>query len=84
VFAEAAAKVVADDIAAHLRGGVLQQRYEGAGSCFIEFGGGDVGKVEANFLGGPKPTARLVGPSRKLAAEKEAFGAMRRARWFGV
>ena len=57
VFAEAAAAVVADDIAARLRGEELQQPYEGAGSCYIEFGGGMVGKVEANFLGGPAPTA---------------------------
>lgn len=83
VFAEAAAGVVADDIAARLRGGVLQRRYEGEGSCYIEFGGGMVGKVEANFLGGPTPTARLVGPSRELAAEKEAFASTRRERWFG-
>jgi sulfide:quinone oxidoreductase len=83
VFAEAAAAVVADDIAARLRGGVLQRPYEGAGSCYIEFGGGMVGKVEANFLGGPAPTARLVGPSRELAAEKEAFASTRQERWFG-
>jgi sulfide:quinone oxidoreductase len=83
VFAESAAVVVADDIAARLRGGVLQRRYEGAGSCYIEFGGGMVGKVEANFLGGPAPTAQLVGPSRELAAEKEAFASTRRERWFG-
>jgi sulfide:quinone oxidoreductase len=83
VFAEAAAAVVADDIAARLRGGELQRPYEGAGSCYIEFGGGLVGKVEANFLGGPKPTAQLVGPSRELAAEKEEFGSTRRERWFG-
>jgi len=83
VFAEAAAAVVADDIAARLRGGVLERPYEGAGNCYIEFGGGMVGKVEANFLGGPAPTARLVGPSRELAAEKEAFGSTRRERWFG-
>jgi sulfide:quinone oxidoreductase len=83
VFAEAAAGVVADDIAARLRGGVLQQPYEGAGNCYIEFGGGMVGKVEANFLGGPAPTARLVGPSRALAADKVAFASTRRERWFG-
>lgn len=83
VFAEAAAGVVADDIAARLRGGVLQRPYEGAGSCYIEFGGGMVGKVEANFLGGPAPTARLVGPSLELAAEKKAFASTRRERWFG-
>jgi sulfide:quinone oxidoreductase len=83
VFAEAAARVVADDIAANLHGTELEQPYEGAGNCFIEFGGGMVGKVEANFLGGPEPTARLVGPSRELAAEKKSFGATRRERWFG-
>jgi sulfide:quinone oxidoreductase len=83
VFAEAAARVVADDIAAILHGTELEQPYEGAGNCFIEFGGGMVGKVEANFLGGPEPTAQLVGPSRELAAEKDAFGATRRERWFG-
>jgi sulfide:quinone oxidoreductase len=83
VFAEAAAAVVADDIAARLRGGVLQRPYEGAGSCYIEFGSGMVGKVEANFLGGPAPTARLVGPSRELGAEKKAFASTRRERWFG-
>ena len=84
VFAEAAAKVVADDIAAGLHGTELERPYEGAGNCFIEFGGGMVGKVEANFLGGPQPTAQLVGPSLELAAEKEAFGATRRERWFGI
>jgi sulfide:quinone oxidoreductase len=83
VFAESAAAVVADDIAARLHGDALQRPWDGAGSCFIEFGGGAVGKVEANFLGGPTPTARLVGPSPELAAEKQAFGGTRRERWFG-
>jgi sulfide:quinone oxidoreductase len=83
VFAEAAARVVADDIAAHLRGTPLERPYEGAGTCYIEFGRGMVGMVEANFFGGPTPTARLVGPSRELAADKAAFAASRRARWFG-
>jgi sulfide:quinone oxidoreductase len=82
VFAEAAARVVADDIAAHLRGTELQRAYDGAGTCYIELGGGMVGMVEANFFGGPSPTARLVGPSRELAADKAAFAATRRERWF--
>jgi sulfide:quinone oxidoreductase len=83
VFAEAAARVVAEDITTGLRGGDGPPPYEGAGSCYIEFGAGLVGKVEANFLGGPAPTAELVGPSRELAAEKKDFGSIRRARWFG-
>jgi len=83
VFAEAAARVVADDIGARLHGEVLQRPYEGAGNCYLEFGGGMVGMVEANFFGGEKPTARLVGPSRELAADKVAFASTRRERWFG-
>ena len=83
VFAESAAAVVADDITARLKGRLLERPWDGAGNCYVEFGGGAVGKVEANFLGGPAPTARLVGPSPQLAAEKEAFGATRRERWFG-
>jgi len=83
VFAEAAARVVADDIAARLHGDELERPYEGAGTCYLEFGDGMVGMVEANFLGGPKPTARLVGPSRELAADKVTFASTRRARWFG-
>ena len=83
VFAEAAARVVADDIAARLHGEELEQPYEGVGNCYLEFGGGAVAKVEANFFGGPEPTARLVGPSRELAADKVEFASTRRARWFG-
>jgi sulfide:quinone oxidoreductase len=83
VFAEAAARVVADDIAARLGGGEPPPPYEGVGNCYVEFGGGMVGKVEANFFGGPAPTARLLEPSPELAAEKKAFSSTRRARWFG-
>jgi sulfide:quinone oxidoreductase len=83
VFAESAARVVADDIAATLTGGELERPYEGDGHCYLEFGGGRVAKVEANFLAGPKPTARVIGPSTDLAAEKEEFAATRRERWFG-
>jgi sulfide:quinone oxidoreductase len=83
VFAENAARVVAENIAARLRNREPQQRYEGAGTCYIEFGGGLVGVVEANFLGGPRPTARLIGPSLELAEEKQAFASTRRERWFG-
>src|SRR5262249_33851785 len=83
VFAEAAARVCAADIAARLRGSEPPPPYEGNGNCYVEFGGGIVGKVEANFLGGPAPTARLIEPSREIAAEKAAFGPNRRERWFG-
>jgi sulfide:quinone oxidoreductase len=82
-MAEAAARAVAEDIEARLRGGRLERPYEGAGTCYVEFGAGRVGKVEANFFGGPTPTARLVGPSEELTADKVDFAATRSARWFG-
>jgi sulfide:quinone oxidoreductase len=83
VFAENAAGVAADHIIARLRGKTSERRYEGEGNCFIEFGGGRVAKIEANFLGGASPTAQVVGPSEDLAADKKMFAPTRRARWFG-
>jgi sulfide:quinone oxidoreductase len=83
VFAENAAGVVADNIIARHRGETVERRYEGEGNCYLEFGGGRVAKVEANFLGGPAPTAQLVGPSEELAADKKRFASDRRTRWFG-
>jgi sulfide:quinone oxidoreductase len=84
IFAEAAARVVAQDITARVRGTKSPPRYEGDGPCYVEFGGGRVGKIEVNFRGGPAPTARILAPSRELAAEKQAFGATRRQSWFGL
>ena len=84
VFAESAARTVAADIAAHLHGTEAPPPYEGAGHCYLEFGGGRVAMVEANFFGGTQPTARVVGPSPELAANKRAFEAERRERWFGA
>jgi sulfide:quinone oxidoreductase len=83
IFAEAAARVVAQDIASRLRGTKSPAPYQGDGPCYVEFGGGLVGKIEVNFLGGPAPTARIGAPSRQLAAEKQAFAATRRRGWFG-
>jgi sulfide:quinone oxidoreductase len=83
VFAERAAAVVADDITARLRRTPPPPPYDGAGDCFIEFGRGEVAKVHANFLSGPRPTGALVGPSRALAAEKAEFARTRQRRWFG-
>jgi sulfide:quinone oxidoreductase len=83
VFAENAGGVVADDIIARLHGETLGRRYEGVGNCYVEFGGGRVAKVQANFLGGPSPRATVIGPSEELAAEKATFAPIRRERWFG-
>ena len=84
IFAESAALVVADDIAASLGGGESPAPYEGAGVCYAEFGDGLVSKVAVSFLGGPAAAAQRNEPSREYAAEKQEFGATRRARWFGL
>jgi sulfide:quinone oxidoreductase len=73
----------ADDIAATIAGTEPPALYEAPGVCYAEFGGGLVSKVEINFLGGDAPTAQRYDPSLGYAAEKEEFGAVRRARWFG-
>jgi sulfide:quinone oxidoreductase len=83
IFAEAAARVVADDIAAEVSGGNPPAPYEGSGVCYAEFGDGLVSKVEVNFLRGESPAAERHDPTREYAAEKAEFGATRRTRWFG-
>ena len=82
VFAERQAGIVAAALIARARGGETGT-YDGRGSCYIEFGGGRVGRVDVDFFSGPKPTGTLQEPSGALVAEKEHFGSSRRARWFG-
>jgi sulfide:quinone oxidoreductase len=83
IFAESAARVVAEDIAASIAGGEPPAPYGGSGICYAEFGDGLVSKVEVDFLSGPAAVAQRNEASREFAAEKEQFGAVRRARWFG-
>ena len=83
VFAETAARTVAEHIRATIHGGPAAT-YSGQGSCYIEFGSGRVGKVDADFLSGPAPTAPFFGPSLELAAEKAEFAASRIRRWFAA
>jgi sulfide:quinone oxidoreductase len=83
VFAEGAASVVAGSLIATLRGSTPPDAYRGRGSCYIEFGGGQVGRVDVDFLSGPKPTGTYHEPSGTLVDEKQHFGSSRRARWFG-
>jgi sulfide:quinone oxidoreductase len=83
VFAEGAARIVAESLIARVRGGEPPGAYDGRGSCYIEFGGGRVGRVDVDFLSGPKPTGTFQEPSDALVAEKRHFGSSRTARWFG-
>ncbi len=82
VFAEGSARVVAAAIVSQLRGGPSPEAYKGQGSCYVEFGHGHVGRVDVDFLSGPKPTGTFQAPSAALVAEKAHFGASRLQRWF--
>ncbi|HEV7942629.1 MAG TPA: FAD-dependent oxidoreductase [Solirubrobacteraceae bacterium] len=83
VFAEGAARVVAQTIIAEIRGGEPPERHLGRGTCYIEFGEGRIGSVDIDFLSGPSRTGTFKAPSAALMAEKERFGSTRRTRWFG-
>ena len=84
VFAEGAASAVATSLVARIRGEGEAGRYNGAGTCYIEFGAGRIGRVDVDFFSGPKPTGTYHEPSVGLREDKERFGASRRARWFGL
>jgi sulfide:quinone oxidoreductase len=82
VFSESAARVVASAIIARRTGGAPPAPFDGRGACYVEFGGGRVGRVDVDFLSGPKPTGTFSEPSAALVAEKQDFGSSRQARWF--
>jgi sulfide:quinone oxidoreductase len=84
VFAEGAARVVAQTIVSQLRGGEPPERHLGQGTCYIEFGQGRIGSVDIDFLSGPTKTGTFNAPSAEQMAQKERFGSSRRARWFGA
>jgi sulfide:quinone oxidoreductase len=84
VFAEGAARVAAASVIAELQGGAQPSAYAGAGSCYIEYGAGLVGRVDVDFFSGPSPTGSFSEPSLALVGEKEHFGSSRRTRWFGL
>jgi sulfide:quinone oxidoreductase len=84
VFAEGAARVVAQTVVAQLRGGEPPERHRGQGTCYIEFGQGRIGSVDIDFLSGPTQTGTFNAPSADQMANKERFGSSRRARWFGA
>lgn len=83
VFAEGQAAVVADAIVTRHRTGDAAATYDGRGICYIEFGHGEVARVDVTFLSGQAPTGVFDEPSYAYAADKSDFGASRVRRWFG-
>ena len=84
IFAESAARAVAEHLIVSLRNEGTAKPYDGAGSCFIEFGDRTVGRVDVDFLTGPSVVAPFTAPTLQTAAEKGEFASSRRALWFGA
>ncbi|HEY5023633.1 MAG TPA: FAD-dependent oxidoreductase [Acidimicrobiales bacterium] len=82
VFAEGQATVVADQIISRVRAGGAPASYDGRGTCYLEFGDGQVARVDVAFLSGQAPVGVLEGPSHAIAADKVVFGTSRIQRWF--
>lgn len=83
VFAESAARAVADHLIAEITGSGEPEPFNGRGSCYVEFGDGLVGRMDADFFPGTQPTAPFTGPSEEVARQKDEFSTERRARWLG-
>jgi sulfide:quinone oxidoreductase len=82
VFAEGQALVVADSIAAQVRGATPSAEYDGHGMCYLEFGKDQVARVDVTFVSGQPPSGSLDGPSADYVADKVEFGSSRILRWF--
>lgn len=83
-FAEGAARAVASSLIVALGGGGAAEAYAGAGTCYLEFGGGRVGRVDIDFASGPSSTGAFQQPTAVLRGEKAHYGSTRRLRWFGA
>ncbi|MGA7436393.1 MAG: FAD-dependent oxidoreductase, partial [Solirubrobacterales bacterium] len=70
VFAESAARVVAKNLIAEIRGGEGSPPFQGKGSCYVEFGEGQVARIDIDFLSGSGKKSELKVPSAELAEEK--------------
>lgn len=83
VIAEGEARTVADVLVHQIKGGPEAPPFLGEIMCYMEMGGGTIGRVSVNFRSGPHPVARFMPPSVEGTEAKKQFGAARRRRWFG-
>jgi len=83
-FAEDSAATVAADILRTIRGQGEVSPFRGRGTCYLEFGGGEVARMAANFLEGDSPKVELSGPSLEFRPDKDEFERSRIDKWFGA
>lgn len=82
-FAEDAATTVAADILKTIRSKGAVSAFRAEGTCYFEFGGGEVARIEANFLEHDSPQVVLAGPSFEYRPAKDSWETTRIERWFG-
>src|SRR5438067_2489276 len=73
-FAEGVARIAAESIIAELEGGKQPLPYKGAGTCYVEFGDGRVGKVEVDFFSGHSPHGTYTEAFADIVAENQQLG----------
>lgn len=81
-FAVGAARSTAEHIIAKYEGQEFSAEYDGAGSCYVEFGEGKVGRADIDFFAKPNPKGIHRGVSKALAKEKITIEEGQKARWF--
>ncbi len=81
-FAEDGAKVVVADIVYKITGVDRRSIFEANGTCYLEFGDGNVAEISASYLGEEVPKVSLVQPSVKSREGKQSFENDRLNRWF--
>lgn len=82
VFAHGQAEIVANNIAAEIKGKGKTKDWDGHGACFLEVGGGQSAFVKGNFLAAPKPEIEFHMPGRVWHMQKVLFERHWMRRWF--
>jgi sulfide:quinone oxidoreductase len=81
IFAEAQAKVVAQEIIDELSGRQSMSTFDGRGYCFMESGGQVAGLVEASFFEDSGPHITLDASSERNYEKKQEFERVRIRDW---
>ena len=81
IFAEAQAKVVAQEIIDEINSAPQSAGFDGKGFCFMETGNSQAGFVEADFFADPTPIVRLEPPSGPNYEKKHEFERSRVREW---
>lgn len=84
VFAAGQGAVVAAEIAAEAGAPRDVPAYDGAGVCYVGFGGPTAAKVDVVFAPGQAPRGSFEQATVDIAGQKEAYRTQTARRWFGA